>query len=65
MEEDLLYHRDRLAEVEEINQRMEKEMGSVLKEASNNETEVQAKTSQVKQYKKQVDSLKDQVGFHI
>ena len=63
MEEDLLHHKDILAEVEQVNQRREKEMRSVLEEASNNQTEVQAKTSQVKQYKKQVDSLKDQVGI--
>ena len=62
MEEDVCHHRERLEEVEQVNQRREKEMRSVLEEASNNQTEVQAKTSQVKQYKKQVDSLKDQVG---
>ena len=64
MEEDVRHHRERLEEVELIYQRREKEMRSVLEEASNNQTEVQAKTSQVKQYKKQVDSLKDQVGFY-
>ena len=63
MEEDLHRHRERLAEVELVYQKKEKEMRSVLEEASNNQTEVQAKTSQVKQYKKQVDSLKDQVGI--
>ena len=36
-------------------------MTSVLEEASKNQQEVQAKTSQVKQYKKQVDTLKTQV----
>ena len=69
MEEHLAQHQDRLAEVEQVNQRREKEMRSLLEEASKNQQEVQAKTSQVKQYKKQVDSLKEQVclllGMHI
>ena len=60
-EEHLSHHKDRLLEVEQVYQRREKEMRSLLEEASKNQQEVQAKTSQVKQYKKQVDSLKDQV----
>jgi len=64
MEKDLNRHRDRLAEVEQVNQRRAKEMRTLLKEASKNQQEVQAKTSQVKQYKKQVDSQRDQVCLH-
>ena len=60
-EEDLLHYQDRLADVEQLYERKEKEMTSVLKEAAKNQEEVQAKTSQVKQYKKQVDTLKTQV----
>ena len=60
-EEDLHQHKERLADIEHLCQRREKEMTSVLKEASKNQQEVQAKTSQVKQYKKQVDTLKTQV----
>jgi len=63
MEEHLSHHQDRLAEVEQVNQRREKMKRSLLEEASKNQQEVQAKTSQVKQYKKQVDSLKDQVCY--
>jgi len=55
------YHKEKLAEVEHVHQGREKEMRGVLEEASKNQQELQAKTSQVKQYKKQVDSLKDQV----
>ena len=61
MEEDLHQHQERLADVEQLYQRREKETRSVLEEASKNQQEVQAKTSQVKQYKKQVDTLKVQV----
>ena len=57
-EEDLHQHKERLADVEQLYQRKEREMRSVLEEASKNQ---QAKTSQVKQYKKQVDTLKAQV----
>jgi len=63
MEEHLCHHQDRLAEVEQVNQRREREMRSLLEEASKNQQEVQAKTSQVKLYKKRVDSLKEQVGY--
>ena len=63
MEEHLSHHQDRLEEVEQVNQRRAKEMKSLLEEVSKNQQEVQAKTSQVKQYKKQVDSLKEQVGY--
>ena len=59
--EDLRQHKERLGDVEQLYQRKEMEMRSVLKEASKNQQEVQAKTSQVKQYKKQVDTLKTQV----
>ena len=52
MEEDLHQHQERLADVEQLYQRREKETRSVLEEASKNQQEVQAKTSQVKQYKK-------------
>ena len=65
MEEDLHQHKERLADIEQLYQRKEMEMRSVLKEASKNQEEVQAKTSQVKQYKKQVDTLKTQVCFYI
>ena len=65
MEKDLNRHRDRLAEVEQVNQRRAKEMRTLLKEASKNQQEVQAKTSQVKQYKKQVDSQRDQVCLRV
>ena len=54
-------HKDRLIEVERLFQRREAEIVSLTEEATDKETELQAKTSQVKQYKKQVDSLKDQV----
>ena len=65
MEEDLHRHKERLAEVEQVNQRREREMRNILDEASKNQQEVQAKTSQVKQYKKQVDTLKTQVCFYV
>ena len=65
MEKRLDHHKDWLAEVELIYQRREKEMRSVLEEASRNQQEVQAKTSQVQQYKERVDKIKDQVGLHI
>ena len=60
------HHRERLTEAELAYQRREKEMRSVLEEAvkKKNQEEMQAKTSQVKQYRKQVDSLKHQVGLH-
>ena len=64
-EEDLLHYQDRLADIEQLYERKEKEMTSVLKEASKNQQEVQAKTSQVKQYKKQVDTLKTQVLIYV
>ena len=64
MEEDLHQHKDRLAEVELVYQRREKEARSALDEASRYQQEVQAKTSQVKQYKKQVDVLKTQVRLY-
>ena len=57
----LQVHKDRLIEVERLFQRREAEIVSLTEEAADKETELQAKTSQVKQYKKQVDSLKDQV----
>ena len=50
-------------DVEQLYQRRENEMRSVLEEASKNQQEVQ--TSQVKQYKKQVDILKTQVRLYI
>ena len=53
--------KDRLAEME----RRVGEMRNVLGEASKSQQEVQAKTSQVKQYKKQVDTLKDKVCSYI
>ena len=59
IEEDHL--KDRLAEMEQLYQRRVGEMRNVLGEASKSQQEVQAKTSQVKQYKKQVDTLKDKV----
>ena len=65
MEEDLHQHKDRLAEMEQLYQRREKEAISALEEASRYQQEVQAKTSQVKQYKKQVDVLKSQVCLSI
>jgi len=65
MEKELNHHRDRLAEVEQVNQRRAKEMRTLLEEASKNQQELQAKTSQVKQYKKQVDSQRDQVCLHV
>ena len=65
MEEDLHRHKERLAEVEQVNQRREREMRNILDEATKNQQEVQAKTSQVKQYKKQVDTLKTQVCFYV
>ena len=65
MEEDLHQHKDRLADVEQLYQRREKEARSALEEASRYQQEVQAKTSQVKQYKKQVDILKTQVRLYI
>ena len=64
-QDDLHQHKERLADVEQLYQRKEREMRSVLEEASKNQQEVQAKTSQVKQYKKQVDTLKAQVCFYI
>jgi len=39
------------------------EMRVLLEEASKNQWEVHAKTSRVKQYKEQVDSLKGQVCY--
>ena len=59
------HHKERLAEVEHVHQGREKEVKTVLEEASKkkNQQELQAKTSQVKQYKKRVDSLKNQVCF--
>ena len=65
MEEHLSHYQGRLAEVEQVNERREREMRDLLEEASKNQQEVQAKTSQVKQYiyKKHVDSLKDQVCY--
>ena len=65
MEEDLHEHKERLADVEQLYQRREKEARSALEEASRYQQEVQAKTSQVKQYKKQVDVLKTQVRLYI
>ena len=65
MEENLHQHKERLADVEQLYQRKERETRSFLEEASKNQQEVQAKTSQVKQYKKQVDTLKAQVCFYI
>ena len=65
MEENLHQHKERLADVEQLHQRKEREMRSVLEEASKNQQEVQAKTSQVKQYKKQVDTLKAQVLIYV
>ena len=59
IEED--HFKDRLAEMEQLCQRRVGEMRNVLGEASKSQQEVQAKTSQVKQYKKQVDTLKDKV----
>ena len=64
MEEDLQQHKERLADVEQLYQRREKEARSALEEASRHQQEVQAKTSQVKQYKKQVDILKTQVCLY-
>ena len=64
-EENLHQHKERLADVEQLYQRREKETRSVLEEASKNQQEVQAKTSQVKQYKKQVDTLKAQVLIYV
>ena len=59
------HHKERLAEVEHVHQGREKEMRSVLEEASKkkNQQELQAKASQVKQYKKRVDYQKNQVCF--
>ena len=65
MEEDLHQHKERLADVEQLYQRQEKVMRSVLEEASRHQQEVQAKTSQVKQYKKQVDVMKVKVCLCI
>ena len=65
MEENLLQHKEKLADIELLYQRREKDLISVLEEASKNQEEVQAKTSQVKQYKKQVDTLKTQVCIYI
>ena len=61
MEEDLHQHKERLADIEQLYQRKEREMRSVLEEASKSQQVMQAKTSQVKQYKKQVDIMKAQV----
>ena len=60
------HHKQTLADVEAVNKRKEGELRSAVEEALAARQEVQAKTSQVKQYKKQVDSLKAQVfiGYH-
>ena len=59
---ELQLHKERLTDVEAINKRQEGELRSALEEALAARQEVQAKTSQGKQYKKQVDSLKAQVS---
>ena len=59
---ELLLHKERLTEVEAVNKRKEGELRSGLEEALAAGQEVQAKTSQVKQCKKQVDSLKAQIS---
>ena len=48
--------------MEAVNKRKEGELRSGLEEALAARQEVQAKTSQVKQCKKQVDSLKAQIS---
>ena len=48
--------------MEAVNQRKEGELRSALEEALASRQEVQAKASQVKQFKKQVDSLKQHVS---
>jgi len=62
------YHKEKLAEVEHVHQGREKEMRGVLEEAlkkKKNQQELQAKTSsQLKLYKNQVDSQRDQVCLH-
>ena len=61
------HHKEKLAEVEHVHQGREKEMRGVLEEAlkkKKNQQELQAKTSQLKLYKKQVDSQRDQVCLH-
>ena len=59
---ELELHKDRLSEVEAVNQRRAGELKSALEEALASRQEVQAKAPQVKQFKKQVDSLKLHVG---
>ena len=55
---ELELHKERLSEVEAVNERKAGELRSALEEALASRQEVQAKASQVKQFKKQVDSLK-------
>ena len=53
----------KLAEKQVIIQTRERELKCALEEALTARQEVQAKTAQVKQYKKQVDSLKLEVCY--
>jgi len=54
LQEHLDQHREMLSDVEHVNERKAEELAQA-------QQEILAKTSQVKQYKKQVDALKNEV----